>query len=83
MLRFDKVTVSLAGVRILRQVSFEIEAAQTVALIGANGAGKTTTLRSVMGFTDVTGAILFDGADLTGIAPAKRPGLGIGVKLDR
>ena len=78
MLRFDKVTVSLAGVRILRQVSFEIEAAQTVALIGANGAGKTTTLRSVMGFTDVTGAILFDGADLTGIAPAKRPGLGIG-----
>ena len=78
MLQFDKVTVSLAGVRILRQVSFEIEAAQTVALIGANGAGKTTTLRSVMGFTDVTGAILFDGTDLTGIAPAKRPGLGIG-----
>ncbi|MCG8358767.1 MAG: ATP-binding cassette domain-containing protein [Kiloniellales bacterium] len=78
MLAFKAVTVALAGVRILRKVSFEIEAAETVALIGANGAGKTTTLRSVLGFTDVTGEILFNGTELTQVAPAKRPGFGIG-----
>lgn len=78
MLEFDKVTVSLGGVRILRGVSFRIEAAETLALIGANGAGKTTTLRSVMGLTEVAGDIRFEGAGLGKLAPAKRPGLGIG-----
>lgn len=78
MLEFDKVTVSLGGVRILRGVSFRIEAAETLALIGANGAGKTTTLRSVMGFTEVAGDIRFEGTSLSKLAPAKRPGLGIG-----
>ena len=78
MLTFDQVDVSISGVHILRQVSFAIEPAETVALIGRNGAGKTTTLRSVMGFTDVQGRIVFDGEDLNAIRPSDRPGLGIG-----
>ena len=78
MLSFQSVEVALGGVRILRGLSFQVEAAETVAIIGRNGAGKTTTLRSVMGFTQVKGSIAFDGRDLAEIAPAKRPGLGIG-----
>ena len=78
MLEFDDATVRLGGVRILRNVSFEVETAETLAMIGANGAGKTTTLRSVMGFTDVTGSIRFDGEDLTKRRPSDRAGLGIG-----
>lgn len=78
MLSFDHVDVSIAGVQILRQISFSIEPAETVALIGRNGAGKTTTLKSVMGLTQVRGTIRFDGKDLTAVAPAKRPRLGIG-----
>ena len=48
MLTFDKVDGSISGVQILRNISFTIEPAETVAMIGRNGAGKTTTLRSVM-----------------------------------
>ncbi len=78
MLRFQSVEVALGGVKILRDLSFAVEVAETVAIIGRNGAGKTTTLRSIMGFTQVKGGITFDGRDLTAIPPAKRPRLGIG-----
>lgn len=78
MLAFDNVDVAIKGVQILRDISFRVEPAETVALIGRNGAGKTTTLRSVMGFTDVQGRVTFDGKDLTTVKPSDRPGLGIG-----
>ncbi|MBJ3778003.1 ABC transporter ATP-binding protein [Acuticoccus mangrovi] len=78
MLEFRDVTVTLGGVRVLRDVSFLINTSDTVALIGANGAGKTTTLRSIMGFTHMTGEIRFLREDITKLPPAKRPGLGIG-----
>ncbi|MEM7189166.1 MAG: ATP-binding cassette domain-containing protein [Pseudomonadota bacterium] len=78
MLSFSQVDVSIAGVQILRQVSFEVAEGETVALIGRNGAGKTTTMRTVMGFTDTTGSIRFDGQDLGAVPAPKRAGLGIG-----
>lgn len=78
MLRFESVDVSIAKIPILRAISFSLDAGETVALIGRNGAGKTTTLRTVMGFTDASGSITFDGADLTAVAPHRRPLLGIG-----
>ena len=78
MLEFRNVGASIGIIPILRNLDFSVGAAETVALIGRNGAGKTTFLRSVMGFTAVSGAIRFEGEDITGLAPAKRPGLGIG-----
>jgi branched-chain amino acid transport system ATP-binding protein len=78
MLSFEQVRVSMAGVLVLRDVSFTIAAGSTVALIGRNGAGKTTTVRTIMGFTNATGRILFDGTDLARTPPHERPRLGIG-----
>jgi branched-chain amino acid transport system ATP-binding protein len=78
MLAFEDVTVALGGVRILRHAGFEIEPSETVALIGANGAGKTTTLRTVMGFTSMSGRILFGDTVLSDVDPHRRPGHGIG-----
>jgi branched-chain amino acid transport system ATP-binding protein len=78
MLEFRDVDAAIAGVPILRRLRFRIDGGETVALIGRNGAGKTTTLRSVMGFTDVRGAILLDGRDVTAMPAPKRPALGIG-----
>jgi branched-chain amino acid transport system ATP-binding protein len=78
MLSFEGIRVSIAGVAVLRDLSFSVAAGSTAALIGRNGAGKTTTVRTVMGFTSATGRIGFDGADLTRVAPHRRPGLGIG-----
>ena len=78
MLEFRNASASLSGVSILRNLNFSVRQGDTVALIGRNGAGKTTLLRSVMGFSDVKGEIAFDGYDITAMAPAKRPALGIG-----
>ncbi len=78
MLSFHNANASIGKIPILRGLDFTIPASGTVALIGRNGAGKTTLLRSVMGFTNVTGEIRFDGQDISGMTPAKRPGLGIG-----
>lgn len=78
MLQFNNVNVSFDGVKILRDLSFGVSSAQTVALIGHNGAGKTTTLRTIMGLTPCEGEIKFEDKLLTSVSPAKRPALGIG-----
>jgi branched-chain amino acid transport system ATP-binding protein len=78
MLSFDKVRVSIAGVLVLRDVSFTLAPGSTSALIGRNGAGKTTVVRTVMGFTAASGSIRLGEIDLGRVAPHKRPALGIG-----
>ncbi len=51
---------------ILQGVSLEVEAGETVALLGRNGVGKTTTLRTIMGLTPARkGVIIFDQQDIT------------------
>ena len=50
---------------ILRDVSFQVEPGNSVAIVGHTGAGKTTLTSLMMRFYDVTaGAILLDGVDL-------------------
>lgn len=78
MLIFDNVHVAIAGVQVLRDVSFHLPPGATCALIGHNGAGKTTTVRTIMGFTQATGAVKLAGQDLRDVAPHRRPALGIG-----
>ncbi|WP_027135106.1 ABC transporter ATP-binding protein [Geminicoccus roseus] len=78
MLSFERVDVSIERIPILRQISFQLDEGESVALVGRNGAGKTTTLRTIMGFTDCTGRMTFQGQDLGRVAPHLRPGLGIG-----
>jgi len=47
-----------------------VPAGAIVTLIGANGAGKTTTLRTVSGLLRAAGgAVLYDGQDVTHLAP--------------
>ncbi len=55
--------------RILREVSFDVEAGRTVALVGESGSGKSVTARAILGLLDpaarVTGGeILWEGDDL-------------------
>jgi ABC-type branched-subunit amino acid transport system ATPase component len=79
MLLLSELSVTIAGVTVLRGVSAEIGAGRTVALIGRNGAGKTTTLRAIMGFAPAReGRVLLDGRELGPLPPFERPRLGIG-----
>ena len=50
---------------VLKNLSFGIEASETVAIVGENGAGKTTLVKLLARFYDPTeGAISLDGRDL-------------------
>ena len=64
--RFEHVRFAYDAARpILHDVSFEIPAGKTVAVVGPSGAGKSTLARLLYRFYDVTGgAITIDGQDL-------------------
>ena len=79
MLELSGVSVAIAGVPVLRNVSLSVPAGGRVALIGRNGAGKTTTLRTLMGLVSATtGTVVIDGEDETRLAPHHRTRHGIG-----
>src|SRR5882724_1620543 len=79
MLCLDKVSVSIEGVRVLREVSCDIIERKTTVLIGRNGAGKTTTLRATMGLIALdAGSIGLDAEDLGSRPAYTRARAGIG-----
>jgi branched-chain amino acid transport system ATP-binding protein len=79
MLTVADLTVDVEGSRVLRGVSFTINAGELVCLVGRNGAGKTTTFRTIMGARKpAAGSIVFDGTNLVGQRPFEIARLGIG-----
>ena len=67
MLNVENISAFYGETQALFDVSLEVKAGESVALLGANGAGKTTVLRSILGLTPARqGTIRFDGADITG-----------------
>jgi branched-chain amino acid transport system ATP-binding protein len=62
----------------VRRVDLAVEAGHIVGLIGPNGAGKTTLFNLITGtYRPNSGAIVFEGADITRLAPHSRCKLGI------
>ena len=78
--RFEQVGFSYDPERqILSDVSFDIPAGHTVAVVGASGAGKSTLSRLLFRFYDVNaGRILIDGQDIRKVTQASlRAAIGI------
>ncbi len=78
--RFEQVDFSYEPDRkILFEVSFDIPAGHTVAVVGASGAGKSTLSRLLFRFYDVNaGRILIDGQDIRKVTQASlRAAIGI------
>jgi ABC-type transport system involved in Fe-S cluster assembly fused permease/ATPase subunit len=78
--RFDKVSFSYEADReILHEVSFDIPAGHTVAVVGASGAGKSTLSRLLFRFYDVgQGSIQINGQDIRSVTQTSlRAAIGI------
>lgn len=61
-LKLSHVNGGYSNLLILRDLSFEINSGEVVALMGLNGAGKSTTIKHIMGIlTPISGEITLDG----------------------
>ena len=79
ILSIDKLSISIGGSLILRDVSLELGANHVFCVMGRNGVGKTTTLKSVVGlYKPNSGRIVFEGRDISRMPPEERARAGIG-----
>ena len=65
-LKFDRVHFSYIDEEpVLNDINFEVQAGQTIALVGATGAGKSSIINLILRFYNVdSGTILLDGKDI-------------------
>jgi branched-chain amino acid transport system ATP-binding protein len=78
LLEVRALSVHHGQLQALREVTLQVPAGVTHAMIGANGAGKSTLLRTIAGLHHPSsGSILLDGTDITEMRPARRVAAGI------
>ncbi|MEO3946400.1 ABC transporter ATP-binding protein [Gorillibacterium sp. CAU 1737] len=67
--KFDDVTFAYdPGVNILENLSFDVKAGESIALVGPTGAGKTTVVNLISRFYNITGGqITIDGHDISDV----------------
>lgn len=66
MLIVNNINVYYGKIHAIKDVSFEVNNGEIVALIGANGAGKSTILKTISGLLRTkTGSIVFDNENIT------------------
>lgn len=73
-LSVQKLTKRFGDFTAVDEVSFEVEDGKFFSILGPSGCGKTTLLRMIAGFYKPDGGtLLFNGKDMEGVAPNKRP----------
>ena len=78
MLSVSHLTARYGGIEAVRDLSFEVQDGQAVAIIGANGAGKSTTLNTIGGLIQpAAGQIRFAGQDIAGLRADQIAHLGL------
>jgi ABC-type Fe3+/spermidine/putrescine transport system ATPase subunit len=74
LLNIAGLTVRYGTTLALDRLDLTVGRNELFVLLGASGSGKTTLLRAIAGFVrPVTGRIVLDGADLSGLPPHRRP----------
>jgi phospholipid/cholesterol/gamma-HCH transport system ATP-binding protein len=64
---FEHVSKSFGQLAVLDDVSFHVDAGQTLCILGRSGVGKSVSLQTIMGFLKPdTGSIFVAGEDITG-----------------
>jgi len=78
LLRVDGISSGYSGLRVVENVSIEVNKGEVVLMLGSNGAGKTTFLKTVSGLLPKElGSVFLDGKDLSNmsIRDRRRSGL--------
>ena len=79
MLTVSGLNQYYGGSHTLRDIAFDVPSGAVTAVLGRNGVGKSTLLKCLAGLLPVrSGAIGFDGVDVTKLPPHARARLGLG-----
>jgi branched-chain amino acid transport system ATP-binding protein len=79
LLSIDDVSLSFGGLKVLSDVSFDVDEGEIFAIIGPNGAGKTSILNIISGFyRPEKGKVFFKGKDISHLTADKRAAQGMG-----
>jgi branched-chain amino acid transport system ATP-binding protein len=79
LLQVTNVSKRFGGLKAVNDVTFGIEPGEMAFLVGPNGAGKTTLFNLITGVYPIdSGAITFDGHDISRVTPDKAARFGIG-----
>src|SRR5215216_1666898 len=80
MLELRHINAYYGESHILRDVSFTVSPGEVVCLMGRNGVGKTTTLKVITGLLPSrSGAMIFDGSDVTKLSTDRRVRRGLAI----
>jgi branched-chain amino acid transport system ATP-binding protein len=72
LLQVSGLKVAYGKIEAVKGIDLELHQGQITTLVGANGAGKSTTLLALSGLIKkAAGRVMFDGRDLTKMAPHK------------
>jgi branched-chain amino acid transport system ATP-binding protein len=78
LLAANKLSVSFGGVKAVQALTFSVEQGEVFSIVGPNGAGKTTVFNLLSRVYDADrGTVIFDGEDITRVAPHRIARLGI------
>ena len=78
MLEVKNLEVYYGVIQAIKGVSFQVNQAEVIALIGANGAGKTTILHTITGLiAPKNGTVTFEGQEITKVPAYKIVSMGM------
>jgi len=65
LLSVQSISASYGSIQALKDVSFEVNEGELVAIIGSNGAGKSTLLSCISGIMPYSGSILYNDVEIS------------------
>ncbi|GAB3127229.1 ATP-binding cassette domain-containing protein [Glaciibacter psychrotolerans] len=80
LLKVSGISKSFPGVQALKDVEFELNRGEVLALVGENGAGKSSLMKILSGiYTKDSGTIVFEGQEVDIDSPKTAQALGISI----
>jgi len=78
MLKVEGLSAAYGSIRVLHEISLQINDGEIVCLLGANGAGKSTLLKTLSGVLPPSkGKVIFAGQEVTSFPPDRLVRLGL------